>query len=61
MAVQEQTPVQSVENPPIAIGQASSIQSGGEAMQRDDRPSRSDSLMGRFLNYLRLALSMPHT
>jgi hypothetical protein len=61
MAVQEQTPVQAVESPAIAIGQASSIQSGGEAMQRDDRTSRSDSFMERLLNNLRLALSVPHT
>jgi hypothetical protein len=62
MAIQEQTPVQGVESlcPPIAMGQASSIPTGGEAT-RDDCPSRSDSLMQRFLDNLLLALSVPHT
>ena len=61
MAAQEPTPVQAVEGVQIANGQARSIQSGGDAMQGDDRHSRSDSLMERFLNNLRLSLSIPHT
>jgi hypothetical protein len=60
MAVQQQTPVPPTESPPTAIGQTNVVQSGGDAIQPDDRPGRSEGLMERFLNYLRIVLSVPH-
>jgi hypothetical protein len=63
MAAQEPMLVQAVESTatPISKSQASSIKTGSAPTDRDDLPKRSDSLLERFLNNLRLALSVPHT
>jgi hypothetical protein len=47
-------------NPAVVGGSAGAVTVDDLAV-REDWPRRSDSLLERFLNNLRLALSIPHT
>jgi hypothetical protein len=63
MAAQSEKPVRVAKPAPeplVPMGQTAPIKADCADIDRDDRPVRNESLLERFLQNLRIALSAPH-